>query len=140
RVPPSPCGAGRSADFGDLRRSRARVQTRGDASSSRRAWTEDREPRRGPFPPPRRTSWVASIRANAGAMLRAGRAPRILSVSELAQLLRSALDTGVGTVWVAGEISNLKRPASGHLYFTLKDDRPQLGAVMFRSAAQGRGF
>ena len=69
-------------------------------------------------------------------MLRAGRAPHILSVSELAQLLRSALDAGVGTVWVAGEISNLKRPASGHLYFTLKDDRTQLGAVMFRSAAQ----
>ena len=69
-------------------------------------------------------------------MLRAGRAPHILTVSELAQLLRSALDAGVGTVWVAGEISNLKRPASGHLYFTLKDDRTQLGAVMFRSAAQ----
>src|SRR5438094_8594568 len=69
-------------------------------------------------------------------MLRAGRAPRILSVTELAQLLRGALDAGVGTVWVAGEISNLKRPASGHLYFTLKDDRTQLGAVMFRSAAQ----
>src|SRR5881296_3494809 len=69
-------------------------------------------------------------------MLRAGRAPHILSVSELAQLVRSALDAGVGTVWVAGEISNLKRPASGHLYFTLKDDRTQLGAVMFRSAAQ----
>ena len=69
-------------------------------------------------------------------MLRAGRAPRILSVTELAQLLRGALDAGVGTVWVAGEISNLKRPASGHLYFTLKDDRTQLAAVMFRSAAQ----
>ena len=69
-------------------------------------------------------------------MLRAGRAPRILSVTELALLLRSALDSGVGTVWVAGEISNLKRPASGHLYFTLKDDQTQLSAVMFRSAAQ----
>src|SRR6184192_1787721 len=69
-------------------------------------------------------------------MLRAGRAPRILSVTELAQLLRGAIDAGVGTVWVAGEISNLKRPASGHLYFTLKDDRTQLAAVMFRSAAQ----
>src|SRR5438552_793044 len=69
-------------------------------------------------------------------MLRAGRGPRILSVTGLAQLLRGALDAGVGTVWVAGEISNLKRPASGHLYFTLKDDRTQLAAVMFRSAAQ----
>ena len=69
-------------------------------------------------------------------MLRAGRAPRVLSVTELALMLRSALETGVGTVWVGGEISNLKRPASGHLYFTLKDKQTQLAAVMFRSAAQ----
>src|SRR5436190_21360655 len=73
-------------------------------------------------------------------MLRAGRVPRIFSVTELALLLRSALDSGVGTVWVAGEMSNLKRPASGHLYFTLKDDRAQLAAVMFRSAAQVLAF
>src|SRR5207245_10450057 len=79
-------------------------------------------------------SWAADDKANS--MLRAGRAPRILSVTELALLLRSALDSGVGTVWVAGEMSNLKRPASGHLYFTLKDDRTQLAAVMCRSAAQ----
>jgi exodeoxyribonuclease VII large subunit len=37
-------------------------------------------------------------------------------------------------LWVEGELSNLKRPPSGHLYFTLKDDRSQLPAVMFRSA------
>ena len=35
-------------------------------------------------------------------MLRAGRAPRVLSVTELALMLRSALETGVGTVWVGG--------------------------------------
>jgi exodeoxyribonuclease VII large subunit len=69
-------------------------------------------------------------------MLRSGAAPRILTVSQLALRLREALEAGVGTVWVAGEISNLKRPSSGHLYLTLKDDQTQLSAVMFRSAAQ----
>src|SRR5437667_217220 len=69
-------------------------------------------------------------------MLRAGRAARVLSVTELARMLRSALESGVGMVWVGGEISNLKRPPSGHLYFTLKDKQTQLAAVMFRSAAQ----
>jgi len=69
-------------------------------------------------------------------MLRAGAAPRILSVTQLASLVRDALEEEVGVVWVAGEISNLRRQASGHCYFTLKDDRSQLAAVMFQSVAQ----
>jgi exodeoxyribonuclease VII large subunit len=69
-------------------------------------------------------------------MLRAGPAPRILTVSELAGRVREVLEGRVGTVWVAGEISNCRPQPSGHLYFTLKDDRSQLTAVMFRSAAQ----
>src|SRR5436190_1258300 len=73
-------------------------------------------------------------------MLRAGRVPRIFSVTELALLLRSALEGGIGMVWVAGEISNCRPQPSGHLYFTLKDDRAQLAAVMFRSAAQVLAF
>jgi exodeoxyribonuclease VII large subunit len=73
-------------------------------------------------------------------MLRAGPAPRILSVTQLAALVRDALDAGAGVVWVAGEISNLRRQPSGHVYFTLKDDQCQLAAVMFRSAAQVLAF
>src|SRR6266446_6112502 len=69
-------------------------------------------------------------------MLRAGPAPRILTVTQLAALVRERLEGGLGTVWVAGELSNLRAQPSGHLYFTLKDDRSQLAAVMFRSAAQ----
>ncbi len=64
------------------------------------------------------------------------RAPAPLSVSQLAALLRSALDREIGHVLVAGEISNLRPAASGHVYFTLKDDRSQLRCVMFRSVAQ----
>jgi exodeoxyribonuclease VII large subunit len=69
-------------------------------------------------------------------MLRAGPAPRILTVSELAGRVRETLEGRIGTVWVAGEISNCRPQPSGHLYFTLKDDRAQLTAVMFRSTAQ----
>src|SRR5262245_29673893 len=72
-------------------------------------------------------------------MLRAGAAPRILTVTQLTLLVRSALDN-VGAIWVAGELSNVRRQPSGHCYFTLKDDQSQLAAVMFRSAAQALVF
>ncbi|MCC6850585.1 MAG: exodeoxyribonuclease VII large subunit [Deltaproteobacteria bacterium] len=64
------------------------------------------------------------------------RAPAPLSVSQLTALVRGALDREIGSVLVAGEISNLRPAASGHVYFTLKDDRSQLRCVMFRSVAQ----
>jgi exodeoxyribonuclease VII large subunit len=69
-------------------------------------------------------------------MLRAGAAPRLLTVSQLVARVRDALDGGVGAVWVAGEVSGLRRQPSGHVYFTLKDEQCQVAAVMFRSAAQ----
>lgn len=64
----------------------------------------------------------------------------VLRVSELSQLLRTCLETGVPAVWVAGEISNLRVPASGHCYFRLKDAEGQIAAVMFRSAMRGLRF
>lgn len=65
------------------------------------------------------------------------RAPAPLSVSQLTQLVRNALDSEIGrAVLVAGEISNLHAAGSGHCYFTLKDRRSQLRCVMFRSAMQ----
>src|SRR5436190_559930 len=73
-------------------------------------------------------------------MLRAEPAPRVLTVTQLAALVREALEGGVGRVWVAGEISNLRPAPSGHVYFTLKDEQSQLGAVLFRSAAQTLAF
>src|SRR5947199_10039551 len=73
-------------------------------------------------------------------MLRAEPAPRILTVTQLAALVRAALEGGVGSVWVAGEISNLRRAPSGHVYFTLKDEQSQLDAVLFRSGAQALAF
>ncbi|TCK17488.1 exodeoxyribonuclease VII large subunit [Thiogranum longum] len=59
----------------------------------------------------------------------------ILTVSRLNQEARELLETGLGRLWVEGEISNLARPASGHLYFTLKDARAQVSCALFRNRA-----
>ncbi len=61
---------------------------------------------------------------------------RIYSVAEVTRLVKQVLEDEVGRVWVEGEISNFRRQASGHCYFTLKDDRAQLSAVLFAGAAQ----
>jgi exodeoxyribonuclease VII large subunit len=67
--------------------------------------------------------------------------PIILAVSALTKKIRALLEDGVGEVWVEGEISNLRRQSSGHLYFTLKDASSQLQCVMFAGqTAQLRGM
>jgi exodeoxyribonuclease VII large subunit len=71
-----------------------------------------------------------------------GVAPRVpvLSVSDLNRLLRASLEGDYTEVWVAGEISSLRVPGSGHLYFRLKDRYSQIAAVMFRSAQRTLPF
>lgn len=59
---------------------------------------------------------------------------KIYSVEELTARIRNLLEGEFGEVWVQGEVSNLKSPPSGHLYFTLKDKAAQLRAVFFKSA------
>ncbi|MDN6180877.1 MAG: exodeoxyribonuclease VII large subunit [Halomonas subglaciescola] len=59
-----------------------------------------------------------------------------LSVSQLNQQARRSLERGIGEVWVEGELSNVSRPASGHVYFTLKDDRAQVRCALFRTRAR----
>lgn len=61
------------------------------------------------------------------------RTPAILSVSDLNRMAREVLERSFPLFWVAGEISNLTRAASGHWYFSLKDARAQVRCVMFRS-------
>ena len=56
----------------------------------------------------------------------------VLTVSALTARLRGLVEHNFGSVWVAGEVSNYTRAASGHMYFTLKDGRAQLRAVLFR--------
>ena len=61
------------------------------------------------------------------------RRPNVLSVSALNRMARDTLERSFPLFWVAGEISNLTRAASGHWYFSLKDDRAQVRCVMFRN-------
>lgn len=60
----------------------------------------------------------------------------ILTVSELNRQARLLLEQRFPLLWVSGEISNLTRAASGHVYFSLKDSQAQVRCVMFRSRAQ----
>ena len=58
-------------------------------------------------------------------------APKALSVTQLLRRMKNALEVGVGEVWVEGEVSNLKKQASGHWYFSLKDEGAQIQCAMF---------
>nr|MDA8108292.1 exodeoxyribonuclease VII large subunit [Betaproteobacteria bacterium] len=65
----------------------------------------------------------------------AGRGSAPVSVSELLRSVRDALERRFPLTWVAGEISNFRAAASGHWYFTLKDEAAQVDCVMFRGRA-----
>ncbi len=64
----------------------------------------------------------------------------VLSVSALNREVRQLIEEGLGRVWVEGEISNLARPSSGHIYFSLKDAKAQVRCAMFRQANRRLGF
>lgn len=57
---------------------------------------------------------------------------QILSVSDLTRLTKELLETSFPLFWISGEISNFTRAASGHWYFSLKDERAQVRCVMFK--------
>ncbi len=59
----------------------------------------------------------------------------VLSVTELVSRLKKLTEKNFDFVWVEGEVSGLRRPASGHVYFTLKDDKAMLRAVLFKHQA-----
>jgi len=64
----------------------------------------------------------------------------VYTPSELNHEARLHLEAGFGTIWLEGEISNFKRAASGHLYFSLKDDKAQIQCAFFRGQAAGVSF
>ncbi len=61
------------------------------------------------------------------------RSNKTLSVSELNGIARGILESQLDDVWVEGELGNIARPGSGHLYFTLKDARAQIRCALFRN-------
>ena len=61
---------------------------------------------------------------------------KIFNISELNKSVRQLLEGEFPLIWVEGEISNLACPASGHIYFTLKDSKAQVSCAMFKGRKQ----
>jgi exodeoxyribonuclease VII large subunit len=70
----------------------------------------------------------------------ARQARRFFTISELNQIIKGTLEQELEGLWVVGEISNFRAAPSGHYYFTLKDDKSQISAVMFRRQGLGLSF
>lgn len=66
--------------------------------------------------------------------------PPVLTVSELTLSIKSTLERHFTSVWVSGEISDVSRPQSGHVYLTLKDEGAQLRGVIWKSVASKVNF
>jgi len=64
-------------------------------------------------------------------------ASRAISVSELNRRAKLLLEDGIARIWVEGEISNLSKPSSGHVYFSLKDESAQVTCAWFRQRQRG---
>lgn len=64
----------------------------------------------------------------------------VYEVSELNKKIKALLEVKFPFIWISGEISNFRIPSSGHCYFTLKDPRSQISAVMFRAQASSLKF
>ena len=65
---------------------------------------------------------------------------KVLTVSELTRAVKGLLEDAFPMVWVSGEISNLARPSSGHVYLSLKDADSQLRSVIYRGVAMRLHF
>ena len=65
---------------------------------------------------------------------------RIYTVSQLTKNIKAILEENFSFTWISGEVSNLRIPASGHCYLTLKDDDAQISAVIFKGQKRQMGF
>ncbi|MEO7200116.1 MAG: exodeoxyribonuclease VII large subunit [Dokdonella sp.] len=70
----------------------------------------------------------------------AAREREILTPSTLNRIVRDLLEGALPLVWIEGELSNVARPASGHLYFSLKDSKSQVRCAMFKPRSGWLGF
>ncbi|HID97466.1 MAG TPA: exodeoxyribonuclease VII large subunit, partial [Thermodesulfobacteriaceae bacterium] len=64
----------------------------------------------------------------------------VWKVTELLFRVQSVIEGDLRTIWLEGEVSNFRRPSSGHAYFTLKDSRSQIRVVMFRQQVRALPF
>lgn len=67
-------------------------------------------------------------------------ARKVYAVGELTRRLKLIIESEIGWVWLEGELSNVSRPASGHLYFTLKDEQAQIRGALFKGRQRGLSF
>ena len=74
------------------------------------------------------------------ALASGSRNSKVIAVSELNRRARNLLEANLELLWVSGELSNVMRAASGHWYFSLKDDAAQVRCVMFRQRASSISF
>ena len=65
---------------------------------------------------------------------------QVYTVSALTSEIRGNFETNYPDIWVEGEVSNLRRPASGHCYFDLKDEKALLHAALFKMVASSLRF
>ena len=68
------------------------------------------------------------------------REPHVLTVGQLTSLIKDVLEGTFPTVWVSGELSDVSKPRSGHIYFTLKDADAQIRGVIWRNTASRLPF
>ena len=65
---------------------------------------------------------------------------RAISVSDLNNQIKNILEKNISRFWVSGEISNFIHHTSGHMYFTLKDQKSEIRCVMFKGPNQSLQF
>ncbi|SVA92155.1 uncharacterized protein METZ01_LOCUS145009, partial [marine metagenome] len=63
-----------------------------------------------------------------------GNGRKVYGVAELNRKVKGLLENQLGAIWVMGEITGLRRQASGHIYFGIKDEKGQLNCALFRGA------
>ena len=66
--------------------------------------------------------------------------PTVYTVTQLTTRIRATMENAFPEVWVEGEVSNLRIPSSGHVYFSLNDQESQIRAVLFRRMAAALPF
>lgn len=82
--------------------------------------------------PLRKSDFSAQISSLENALAEKSNEPSVLSVEQLNVYIKQLLEGQIGQIWVRGELSNFKAHTSGHFYFSLKDAKSQITAVMFR--------
>ncbi len=67
-----------------------------------------------------------------GGLAEQGKARKVYGVAELNRRVKGLLEGQLGTIWVEGQVTGLRRQASGHFYFSIKDEKGQLSCALFR--------